>query len=139
MAEALVTAETELEVQFQDCDPVEIVWHGNYFRYFEAARAALLRKIDYDYPVMRASQVVWPVVEAHVRFARPLRYGQRIRVRAGLVEWENRMKIQYRVAEAESGTRVTTGYTVQCAVDVRTWEIQWVSPPDLLERLKAWL
>lgn len=139
MPEALVTAETELEVQFQDCDPVEIVWHGHYFRYFEAARAVLLRKIDYDYPVMRASQVVWPVIEAHVRFARPLRYGQRIRVRAGLVEWENRMKIQYRVADADSDTRVTTGFTVQCAVDARTWEMQWVSPPALLERLKAWL
>lgn len=139
MAEALIKAEAELEVQFQDCDPAQIVWHGHYFRYFEAARGALLRKIDYDYPAMRASNYVWPVIEAHVRFARPLRYAQRIRVQAGLVEWENRMKINYRVADAASGERVSTGYTVQCAVDAQTWEMQWVSPPALLERLRGYL
>ena len=139
MRGALLTAETELEVPFQDLDPMQIAWHGNYFRYFEAARVKLLRSIGYDYPAMEASNYSWPMIEAHVRFVQALRYGQRIRVLAGLMEWENRLKMDYRISDADSGRRITTGYTIQCAVDAKTGELQLVSPPALLDRLKEYL
>src|SRR5579863_1203135 len=139
MRGALLKAETELEVPFQDLDPMQIAWHGNYFRYFEAARVKLLRSIGYDYPAMEASNYSWPMIEVHVRFVQALRYGQRIRVRAGLTEWENRLKVDYLVSNTESGRRLTTGYTIQCAVDAKTGELQLVSPPALLDRLKEYL
>jgi acyl-CoA thioester hydrolase len=139
MRKALISAQADIEVPFQDVDPMQIAWHGNYFRYFEAARVALLRMIDYDYPQMLASNFSWPIVEAHIRFVRALRYGQRVQVHAGLVEWENRMKIDYLVRDVASGNRLTTGYTIQCAIDARTQELQLVSPPALLDRLKVHL
>ena len=139
MRGALLKAETELEVPFQDLDPMQIAWHGNYFRYFEAARVKLLRSIGYDYPAMEASDYSWPMIEVHVRFVQALRYGQRIRVLAGLMEWENRLKVDYLVSDADSGRRLTTGYTIQCAVDAKTGELQLVSPPALLDRLKEYL
>lgn len=139
MRGALLTAEAELEIPFQDVDLMQVVWHGNYLRYFEAARAALLRRIDYDHPQMQASHYLWPIIEIQVRFAQPLRYAQRIRVQAGLMEWQNRLKIAYQVRDAGNGKRLTSGYSIQCAVDARTGELQLVSPPALLERLKEFL
>lgn len=139
VGDALLTAQVEIEVPFQDVDLMQVVWHGNYFRYFETARAALLRKINYDYPEMRASGYVWPVVELKARFVQPMRYAQRIRVRAELQEWENRLKIAYRVADALSAKRLSSGYTIQCAVDARSGELQLVSPPVLRVRLKDYL
>ncbi|HET7650064.1 MAG TPA: thioesterase family protein, partial [Gammaproteobacteria bacterium] len=85
------------------------------------------------------SNFLWPIVEARVRFVQPLLYAQRIEVRAGLVEWENRMKIEYLVSGLDNGKRLTTGYTIQCAIDARTRELQLVSPPPLLDRLKKYL
>jgi acyl-CoA thioester hydrolase len=139
MRGALLKAEVELEIPFQDLDPMQIAWHGNYFRYFEAARVKLLRSIDYDYPRMEAAGYSWPLIEAHVRFVQALRYGQVIRVEAGLVEWENRLKIDYLVSDPKSGQRLTTGYTIQCAIEVKSGELQLVSPPALLEKLKGYL
>jgi acyl-CoA thioester hydrolase len=136
MRGAILTAEAEIEVPFQDLDPMQIAWHGNYFRYFEAARVKLLRSIGYDYPAMLASGYSWPLIEAHVRFVQPLRYGQMIRVQAGLTEWENRLKVDYLVQDAASSKRLTTGYTIQCAIDAKSGELQLVSPRALLERLK---
>lgn len=136
MRGAVLTAEAEIEVPFQDLDPMDIAWHGNYFRYFEAARVKLLRSIGYDYPAMKASGYSWPLIEAHVRFIQPLRYGQVIMVQAGLTEWENRLKLDYQVLDKESGKRLTTGYTIQCAIEMRTGELQLVCPPALLQRLK---
>lgn len=125
----------ELRIPFHDLDPLEICWHGHYVRYFEIARAALLRTFDYDYPDMRASGHAWPVIELYIRYARPLRYHQRIRVEASLVEWENRLRINYTIHDAESGQRLTRGYTIQVAVDMRTQEMCLLSPPVLAEKL----
>lgn len=136
---ALLCARVELQVPFPDVDAAQLVWHGHYFRYFEAARAELLRRIDYDYPAMRESGFAWPLVDAHVRFLRPLRYAQWIRVTAGLTEWENRMKLEYSVEDRDSGARLARGSTVQCAVALDGWALQLESPPALLERLRPWL
>ncbi|MGA9852067.1 MAG: thioesterase family protein [Gammaproteobacteria bacterium] len=139
MKDTPLSAEVEMEVPFQDVDAMQVVWHGNYFRYFEAARSMLLRRIDYDYPEMRASEYMWPIIETRVRFVQAVRYRQHIIVGAGLAEWENRLKIDYLIRDADTGARLTTGYTIQCAVDARTLELQLVSPPVLLERLKNYL
>lgn len=135
---ALLAETVEVEVPFQDLDPMDIAWHGNYFRYFEAARAALLRRIGYDYPAMKASGYAWPIVETKVKFVRPARYGQRLCVCAELLEWENRLKIGYEVTDSRNGARVTTGYTIQCAVDANG-ELQLVSPAALRERVEPLL
>lgn len=139
MSKAPLSAEIELEAPFQDLDPMNVVWHGNYFRYFEEARAKLLRRIDYDYPQMSASGYAWPIIDTRVRFAQAVVYGQRIVVRAELAEWENRLKIDYEIRDAQSGKRLTHGYTIQCAVDMRNNELQLVTPPVLRDKLKGHL
>lgn len=139
VSKALISTVAEMEVPFQDVDAMQVVWHGNYFRYFEAARAKLLRVLDYDYPQMRATGHVWPIVDLRARFVQPLRYAQHIRITADLTEWENRLKITYLIEDAGSGQRLATGWSIQCAVDANTGELQLVSPPALRERLKSYL
>lgn len=135
----LLSASVEVEIPFQDTDPMAVVWHGNYFRYFEAARAALLRQIDYDYPQMHESGYAWPIIETHVRFINAARYQQRIRVDAYLHEWENRLRIDYCIFDTETNKRLIKGYTIQCAVSWPDGELQLVSPPALLDRLQSYL
>ncbi|MCG8157372.1 acyl-CoA thioesterase [Brenneria goodwinii] len=125
----------ELTVSFHDCDPMGVVWHGNYFRFFEVAREALLNKFNYGYREMKASGYVWPVVDTRVTYRATLTYEQRIRVRATVDEVENRLRISYQIFDAESGKRTTTGYTTQVAVEEGSGELSFVCPPILFERL----
>lgn len=131
----VLSHEISLTPAFHDLDPMDVVWHGNYLRYFEQARSALLQRIDYDYPQMRDSGYAWPIVDLRVKYVRPLRYGQTVVVRATFVEWENRLKIAYEVRDAATGERLTRGHSIQVAVDLRTQEMQYASPPVLLQRL----
>ncbi|MBB5017438.1 acyl-CoA thioester hydrolase [Chitinivorax tropicus] len=128
-------AEVDITVQFYDLDPLEIVWHGNYVKYFEIARCKLFDQIDYNYPQMRESGYAWPVVDLHLRYVKPATFGQVIRVRAEIVEWENRLKIQYLITDKATGTRLTKGSTVQVAVDFTKQELCFVSPPVLFDKL----
>lgn len=131
-----LSAEVVVEVPFYDVDIMDVVWHGHYVKYFELARCALLRRIDYDYPQMRASGYAWPIVECYLKYVRPARYGQRLTVQARLQEYENRLKMDFEIRDLETGERLTKGFTVQVAVDLRNGELQFVSPPCLIERLE---
>lgn len=136
---AVLRASARVEVPFHDVDAMNVCWHGHYLKYFEFGRAALLRNFDYDYREMQASGYVWPVVEAHLKYVRPAVYGQQLEVCAELLEYDNRLKIGYEILDVESRARLTKGYTIQVAVDAVTQELQFVSPPVVLEKLeRAW-
>lgn len=115
---SLLHAETEIIIPFHDVDPMQITWHGNYLRYFEIVRCELLDKLDYNYRQMQESGFAWPIVDVQIKYVRSSTFGQKIRVSADLVEWENRLRINYQVRDAESGERLTKGYTIQAAVDM---------------------
>jgi acyl-CoA thioester hydrolase len=127
--------EVPITIPFHDIDMLGIAWHGHYAKYFEVARCALLEQLGYGYDAMRESGFMWPVIDMRLRYIKPLRFGQRILVKATLREWENRMLIDYLLTDAESGQRLTKGSTSQVAVDVTNGEMQFVSPPVLFERL----
>ena len=128
-------AEVELQVQFFDLDPMDIVWHGNYVKYLEIVRCALLDKIDYNYAQMQASGYAWPVIDMHLRYVAPATFGQRLTLRADIVEWENRLKIDYLITDAASGRRLNRASTTQVAVEIATREMCFASPPVLFEKL----
>ncbi len=68
--------EIELSPAFHDLDPMNIVWHGNYVKYLELARNALMAKFNYDYPQMHESGYAWPIVDLRVKYVGSVRYGQ---------------------------------------------------------------
>jgi acyl-CoA thioester hydrolase len=127
--------EIELAPAFHDLDPMNIVWHGNYPKYLEIARCALLAKFDYDYPAMRDSGYAWPIVDMRLKYVRSAEFNQKLLVRASIVEWENRLKIDYVIRDAASGTVLNKAYTIQVAVDMATREMLYVCPPVLWQRL----
>lgn len=133
-----LTAEVEILIPFQDADPAGVVWHGNYFRYFDRARCALLDVIDYGYRQMADSGYMWPIVDTRVKYIKPLTFDRIARVTAELIEWEYRLKIEYAVFD-EGGDCTTKGYTIQVAVDAGTGELCLGSPTALEERIKRYL
>ena len=131
-------ADVVIDVPFHDVDTMNVVWHGHYLKYFEIARCKLLDQFDYNYNQMKDSGYAWPVIESYVRYAQGIIFGQHIRVRATLKEWENRLKIEYQIFDAESGKRLTKGFTSQVAVEIETREMCFQSPQIFLDRLYAW-
>jgi acyl-CoA thioester hydrolase len=99
------------------------------------ARCALLDKIDYNYEQMKASGYMWPIIEMNLRYANPASFGQRLVLRAEIVEWENRLRIDYLISDAASGRRLNRATTTQVAVDLHSGEMCFVSPPILFEKL----
>ena len=130
-----LTHEIQLVPAFHDVDSMDVVWHGHYVKYLELARCALLEKFDYGYTHMRESGYGWPVVDLRLKYVRPAVFNQPLVVRAEIVEWENRLKINYLIRDAATGAKVNTASSIQVAVSLQTQEMLFVCPQVLWERL----
>ncbi|WP_066017331.1 acyl-CoA thioesterase [Endozoicomonas atrinae] len=130
-----VSESVVIRVPFHDVDMMEVAWHGHYLKYFEIARCALLDRIAYNYMEMKESGFAWPVVDLRVKYVRPARFGQDIRVTATVLEYENRLVLEYLIEDVATGVKLTRGKTTQVAVSIDTGEMQLVSPPVLWEKL----
>ncbi|WP_339545957.1 acyl-CoA thioesterase [Pseudomonas sp. RA_35y_Pfl2_P32] len=120
--------DTQIRVPFFDVDSMQVVWHGHYVKYLEIARCALLDSLGHNYNAMQSSGYAWPVIDLQLRYVRGAVFGQTLNVRASLVEWENRLKINYLISDLASGERLTRACTVQVAVDLASREMQLASP-----------
>lgn len=127
-ANGVLATEIEVIVPFFDVDSMEVVWHGHYVKYLEVARCALLDDVGHNYVRMKETGFAWPVIDLQLRYAQAARFGQKLVVRADLVEWQNRLKIHYTLSDAATGARLTRASTIQVAVSLADGEMQLVSP-----------
>ena len=129
----------EFKVDFNDCDPMKIVWHGNYINYFERARCALLDKIGYNYIDMEKSGYIFPVTEVKAKYVKSLRFGDVCKAKAVLVEWENMIKINFELYNAYTNELTTKGSVSQMCVDGTTNETQFVCPKIFTDKVEKLL
>jgi acyl-CoA thioester hydrolase len=135
-SKGVIHADTEVLVPFFDIDMMNVVWHGHYVKYLEVARCALLDQLNHNYTQMREAGYAWPVIDLQLRYIRGAVFGQKLNVRASLVEWENRLKINYLITDAVTGERLTRAATVQVAVDIASREMQLASPQVLIDAVQ---
>jgi acyl-CoA thioester hydrolase len=109
---------TEVIVRFNEADPLGIVWHGHYIRYFEDGREAFGRKFDVAYLDFYKHGFAVPVVSVQCDYKKPLRYGETVIVECLYVETPAaKLKFNYKIFEAKSKELVATGSSVQVFVE----------------------
>ena len=134
-----IFTETEIDIEFFDIDPMQIVWHGNYIKYFEIGRRALLEKIGYYYYAMKETGYTFPVIEVSVKYLNSLRFLDRIRVKTILMEYENRLVLRYEIRNVKTGLLTTKGTTTQMAFNIKSGESCFVCPKELIEKVEAFI
>ncbi|MDR0524586.1 MAG: acyl-CoA thioesterase [Spirochaetaceae bacterium] len=132
----MVTAEITFSVEFYDVDSMHIVWHGNYIKYFEKARCALLDQIGYGYPEMKESGYAFPVVALSVKYLKALTFRDQVRAKAVLIEYENGLRIKYELRNEKTGEIHTKALSDQMAVDLSTGKACFVCPEILIKKIE---
>jgi acyl-CoA thioester hydrolase len=135
----MISAAVVCQAQFYDLDPMQVVWHGNYARFLEQARTALMEKIGYSFAEMAESGYLWPIVDMRIKYVRPVTLRQEIEVTATLTDYLHSIKIDYRITDRATGEVLTKAHTMQAAVSVTDNELCLESPPMLIERVEALL
>ena len=125
----MLSYETEVTVRFNEADPLGIVWHGHYLRYFEDGREAFGKAHGISYLECYNHGVAVPIVSVHCDYSKPLRYGDTVIVQAIFVNCAAaKMMFDYKIFEASKRTLVAKGSSVQVFVDLKSFQLQLTLP-----------
>lgn len=107
----------QLRVIFGDTDAMGVVYHGHYLRYFEAGRTEYLRGCGARYRDLEAEGFLLPVTEANVRFVKPARYDDLVRVETVVAELGRAsLRFGYRLVREDDGDLLAVGHTDHACV-----------------------
>lgn len=128
---------TEVTVRFNEADPLGVVWHGHYLRYFEDGREAFGKEYGISYLDFYRVGLAVPIVSVHCDFKKPLRYGESVIVET-IYEPTPAAKLlfSYRMYESAGNHIVAMGNSVQVFVDVSTFQLQ-MTVPEFFEQWKT--
>jgi acyl-CoA thioester hydrolase len=131
-------SEVTMVTSFQDADPMGVIYHGNYFRFFEEARRIMMDKIGYGYLAMNESGYMWPIIDTRVKYVKAIPFNHEIRVTAKLTEWENRLRVDYVIYDAQTGKRMCKAHTTQVTVSIKEQEMCFASPHIFIDKVEQW-
>ena len=107
-----------VRVRYAETDRMGVVYHANYFVWFEVARCELLRRVGSSYRELEDSGVMLPVIEAHCEYRAPARYDDELDVQAtGEMLSPARIEFRYEISRLSDGVISATGRTVHAAID----------------------
>jgi acyl-CoA thioester hydrolase len=125
----------EMEVPFYDVDPLQIVWHGNYYKYVEVARTKLMRMKGIDGLELVKSNYLLVVIESKCRHSFPLYYGDLFRVDAWFKDIDYRINVGFEIFNKTHNRRAAHGHTILASLD-SDGHLLIGTPNTLLERLR---
>ncbi|MEO6548350.1 MAG: acyl-CoA thioesterase [Ferruginibacter sp.] len=125
-----LTNRTKVLVRFNEADPLGIVWHGHYIRYFEDGRESFGKVHGLGYLDVYRQGFITPVVNVQCDFKKSLRFGDKVIVETIYIPCEAaKINFNYRLYNADTNELVAVGSSVQVFLDKAASVLQLNNPP----------
>ena len=129
-------ATVRFSIPFCDVDAMQVVWHGNYFKYFDAARDRLFRDAGIDlYRTVENTGLVFPITRTQTKHIRPLHFRDEVDCKAVLVEAECRLVLDFELRLAATGALCAKARIEQAAVRVADGTLELRLPESIRRAL----
>jgi acyl-CoA thioester hydrolase len=108
----------DIRVRYSETDKMGVVYHANYFMWFEIGRCELLRTVGRSYKEMEAAGIGLPVIEAHCKYTTPARYDDELQViTSGRLLSRARVEFSYEILRPSDGAVNAVGTTMHAAIN----------------------
>ena len=113
---AYPTHEIQVRVRYQETDQMGIVYHGNYFTFFEIGRTEFLRSLGYNYREMETEGAFAVVVKAECSYHKGAKYDDLLTIKT-TIKRITRVKIEYEHHIYRDTELLVTGHITLAFVD----------------------
>lgn len=109
-------ATKEIEVRYAETDQMGVVYHSNYLVWMEVGRTTLIKQLGFNYAELEQEGIISPVLDIHVSYKRPLRYGETATVNTWIEDYDG-LKVTYGYEIfTEDGEIAVTGQSIHVCV-----------------------
>lgn len=136
---AALTDRTTIRVRFSEVDSMQVVWHGEYVKYFEDGRVSFGNRYQISYMDVRAQGYVIPIVDLTCQFKQSLRFNEEAIVETRFIHTAAaKIQFEYIIYRAADHSIAATGTTTQVFVNETTNELEITNPEFYLQWKKKW-
>ncbi len=128
--------ETRIRVRYAETDQMGVVYHSNFFIWFEVGRVELFRQLGFSYKELEEQGGCYiAVVDARCRYKAPAHYDDEIAIRTHLKNVRGSLiHFGYEAVRVGDGVLLADGETTHVVTDVNMRKR--VLPPQYLERFR---
>ncbi len=112
----MIESKSRIRVRYAETDKMGVVYHGNYFTWFEVARIELLDSLRVPYRELEEEGYLLPVIEANAQYLQPARFDDVLEV-CCRIESMPRLKIRIVYEVYRDETLLVTGSTLHAFVN----------------------
>ena len=124
-------------VTYSECTVGNHIYHSRYLDLLEAARGEFLRSIGFPLLRLQEAGVIFPVIEAHLRYLRPARYDDELAIEVELTRLDGvRLGVRHRVLDG-GGRLLVEAETLHVCTGLNDKPKRL--PADLVAALRPWL
>lgn len=106
---------TKISVRYGETDKMGVVYHANYFPWFEIGREELLKVHGMTYAEAEENGVMMPLTDCHAKFLCGARYGDEVRIEVCMEKQTVvRCKFVYKAYRENDNVLLAEGYTTHC-------------------------
>lgn len=135
---AALTDRTTVKVRFSEIDSMQIVWHGEYVRYFEDGRESFGKHYGLGYMDIYREGYMVPIVDLNCQFKQPLSFGEEVTIETRYISCEAaKIQFEYVLYRATDNNIVATGSTTQVFLN-KDKELELITPTFYQEWKKKW-
>lgn len=130
--------EMRMTVPFHDVDPMQIVWHGHYLKYFDIARFGLFNKAGIDlWEFYEKTGYLFPITKTTTKHILPLRYRDEFLCTATIIEAKIKIVIDFEIRLPGRDDIFTKGRGDQVAVKYPEMEMMLAIPEEIRRALEV--
>lgn len=110
--------ETKIIPRYSETDQMGVIYHSNYFVWFEVGRTDYLKKSTISYKEMEAKGIILPVIEVNCKYKTSAKYADNLIVKTTIEELSpTRIKFMYEVIREDDNAFIAEGFTEHVFVD----------------------
>jgi len=103
---------------YYETDQMGIVHHSNYIRWFEEARADLLKFMQLPYHTIEQAGIIIPVLDVSCQYKGMVHYGDQLTIQVYVEQYTGtRFQFRYEITNETTAKLVTTGTSSHCFLD----------------------
>lgn len=126
----------KIEPRYAETDQMGVIYHGNYFTYFEVARTGFFKYFGYPYKLMEERGVMLPVVDVSCQYKKPIVYDDDIIIRTSIDTVKGiRIKMKYEVIRTTTEELLAIGSTTHAFVDLDLKPIRYKLLDEKLKKI----
>ncbi|MEW9124949.1 MAG: thioesterase family protein [Thermotaleaceae bacterium] len=110
--------EARVRVRYEETDQMGVVYHGNYYTWFEVGRTEFYRSLGYTYKDLEEGGIITPVIESHCSYKIPARYDEELFIHTQIQELKGvRLNFAYKVFRSKDRELLAEGKTIHAFVN----------------------